>query len=287
MCEVNSLSSRCVQVTLKRQQWLPRKWDRNITTQVEAQAGVTKVGKYTKDLLKGNKYLKDVQMKFNEIYRYVIDNSLPWMNDGARVIPADTLLDFSNEMRRLKDEAMASVSVLHDHWDEAVQADAHRMGPLFDVADYPTADEMAGRFDIKIIISPISDSGDFRIAIDEEVKQQLDKELEEVRAKATEHCMAMLLTPIKAMAEKLSIPNGEEGAIFRDSLVSNVKEAATRALKLNINDNERISETCHQVLDALSSVGAQTLRESDTTRAAVASQMRNIQNKLAAFFPGA
>ena len=196
------------------------------------------------------------------------------------------MLDFANEVRNLKDEAMAAVSRLYDHWDEAVQEDSNRMGSLFNALDYPSAGEMASRFDINLIIAPISDSNDFRIDIGNDLKAELDKELEDVQAKATEHVMKMLLDPIKAMAEKLSIPSGESGSIFRDSLVSNVKDAATRALKLNINDNEKIAETCHQVLQSLSNVDAQTLRDSDSTRASVAGNMRSIQNKLSAYFPG-
>ena len=67
--------------------------------------------------------------------------------------------------------------------------------------------------------------------------------------------------------------------------VTNLKDAANRALKLNINDNENIEKTCHQVLSVLDGLDAQDLRDSDGVRASVASDMRQIQNKLAAYFP--
>ena len=51
MCEVSSLKDRCVTVTLKRNQWSPKKWDKEVTKGVEDTAGVKDVGKYTKQLL--------------------------------------------------------------------------------------------------------------------------------------------------------------------------------------------------------------------------------------------
>lgn len=285
MCKAVSLKDRCVTVTLKRTQWSPKKWDKGVTKSVEDTAGVKGVGKYTKQLLKGNKDLKDLQKKFDEAYQYVVKNSLPWMADGVRIIPAAQVIDFASAIDNIRSEAMGLVSKLHDNWNAAVQEDANRMGPLFDPNDYPTADEMAQRWSIRVTVAPISDSSDFRVDVGEEMKQALDKELQDVEAQATEHVVKMLMDPIKAMAEKLSVPKGEEGSVFRDTLVTNLKDAASRALKLNINDNENIEKTCHQVLAVLDGLDAQDLRDSDGVRASVASDMRQIQNKLAAYFP--
>lgn len=285
MCEVSSLKDRCVTITLKRNQWSPKKWDKEVTKGVEDTAGVKDVGKYTKQLLKGNKDLKNLQSKFGEVYKYVQDHSLPWMADGVRIIPSSELIDFTNEVGKLKSEAMGLVTQLYNNWSTAVQEDAHRMGSLFNPDDYPTADEMAACWAIRLVIAPISDSADFRVDVGEEMKQALDKELQNVEAQATEHVVKMLMDPIKAMAEKLSVPKGEAGSVFRDTLVTNLKDAASRALKLNINDNENIEKTCHQVLSVLDGLDAQDLRDSDGVRASVASDMRQIQSKLAAYFP--
>lgn len=286
MCEVKNLPSlkdRCVLVQMKRNMWQAKAFDKSATDSIEAANGVSKVGRYNKALLKGNVDLKNVNTAFYECYQYYKDHSLPWMSDGARIIPAEELLDFTTEVTRLKENAMAFVSRLHDHWSQAVQADANRMGALFNPNDYPDADTMAALWDIKLVVMPISDGGDFRTEVSDDVRAALDAELQETEAKATEHCMRMLLEPITAMAERLSVPVGEAGSVFRDTLVSNLKDAANRAKRLNINKNDKIEETCDQVLATLSGVDAQTLRDVDGVRSSVAGSMRRLQNNLAAY----
>ncbi len=288
MCEIKSLPSlkdRCVLVQMRRNMWQARAFDKSATETLEASAGVTKVGRYNKTLLKGNKDLKEVQQAFYKVYEYYKDHSLPWMSDGARIIPSAELLDFTAEVTRLKENCMALVSRLHDNWDAAVQEDANRMGSLFNPMDYPDADTMASLWDIRLVVMPISDGGDFRTEVSEDIKAALDAELQETEAMATEHCMKELLEPITAMAERLSVPVGEAGSVFRDTLVSNLKDAATRVKKLNINDNDTINSTCDRVLSVLSGVDAQTLRDVDGVRNSVASSMRALQKNLAAYLP--
>lgn len=288
MCEIKSLPSlkdRCVLVQMRRNMWQARAFDKSATETLEANAGVTKVGRYNKTLLKGNKDLKEVQQAFYKCYEYYKDHSLPWMSDGARIIPSAELLDFTAEVTRLKENCMALVSRLHDNWNAAVQEDANRMGSLFNPMDYPDADTMASLWDIRLVVMPISDGGDFRTEVSDDIKAALDAELQETEALATEHCMKELLEPITAMAERLSVPVGEAGSVFRDTLVSNLKDAATRVKKLNINDNDTINNTCDRVLSVLSGVDAQTLRDVDGVRNSVASSMRALQKNLAAYLP--
>lgn len=288
MCEIKSLPSlkdRCVLVQMRRNMWQARAFDKSATETLEANAGVTKVGRYNKTLLKGNKDLKEVQQAFYKCYEYYKDHSLPWMSDGARIIPSAELLDFTAEVTRLKENCMALVSRLHDNWNAAVQEDANRMGSLFNPLDYPDADTMASLWDIRLVVMPISDGGDFRTEVSDDIKAALDAELQETEAMATEHCMKELLEPITAMAERLSVPVGEAGSVFRDTLVSNLKDAAARVKKLNINDNDTINNTCDRVLSVLSGVDAQTLRDVDGVRNSVASSMRALQKNLAAYLP--
>lgn len=288
MCELKNLPSlkdRCVLVQMRRNMWQAKAFDKSATDSIEAANGVTKVGRYNKTLLKGDADLKAVNTAFYECYQYYKDHSLPWMSDGARIIPAAELLDFTAEVTRLKENAMALVSRLHDRWGAAVQADANRMGSLFNPNDYPDADSMAAMWDIKLIVMPISDGHDFRTEVGEDVKAALDAELQETEAKATEHCMKMLLEPITAMAERLSIPVGEAGSVFRDTLVSNLKDAANRAKRLNINNSQTITDTCNQVLATLNGIDAQTLRDADDVRSSVAGSMRKLQRNLAAYMP--
>ena len=281
---VPTLKDKCMTVCLKRSQYYPRKYDRAATGTVERAAGAVNVGRFNKTLLKGCKELKTTQQKFADVYTYVVKNSLPWMNDGVRIIPNRTYIDFQTEYNRLKGEAMGSVTQLYNAWDAAVQADRVVLGALFEPSDYPTKDEMAQMWDIRLVVAPISDGGDFRIEMDDDTIKELNREIAKVESDSTTYVLKELLGPISAMADKLVIPAGTEGSVFRDTLVSNVKDIAVRAKKLNINNDDRIDETCAEVLSVLQNITPDDLRTSPVTRSSVAARMTKLEKKINEWF---
>ena len=66
--------------------------------------------------------------------------------------------------------------------------------------------------------------------------------------------------------------------------MSNVKDIAVRAKKLNINSDTRIDETCAEVLSVLQNVTPDDLRTSPVTRSSVAARMTKLEKKINEWF---
>lgn len=284
MCTYSTIADKCVTVTLRRTQFCPTVCDKQVTDSVDISTGTHKSGRYMKRLLKNCKQLEIAARAYDEVYRYVMANSLPWLADGVRIIPNAQCIEFCNEVDRLKSNAARAVDDLYNHWEDAVDADKSRLGALFNPLDYPDKDEMRSKWTIRLTVAPIADSGDFRVAMSESIKQELDEELRNVERDSTTYVLKQLMEPVAAMASKLSTRIGEQGSVFRDTLVSNVRDVAERAKKLNINNDVTIDEITNSMLGVLEDIQPNDLRTSDVMRADVANKMSSIQQRISAYF---
>jgi hypothetical protein len=287
MCDINvvGLRDKAVCVTLRRKMFNPVVTDRYATQVSESALGTNGAGKFKKNLLRKCAELREAQQKFYDVYDFVRKNTLPWMDDGVRVLPNACYLDFASDVGRLRTAALQSVERLIQVWDKAIEDDRSLLGSVFNRMDYPGKEELRRLWDIRIVFSPVPSSEDFRIDMSDADRRALDEQVQEVQTGATEHLLRELFTPIKAMADKLGEDPGErKSPIFRDTLVSNIWDVCHRAKRLNINADSRIDSVIAETEAVLKNVDAQTLRDSVEVRESVQSKMSDIETKLSEWF---
>lgn len=281
---IPSLRDKGITVHLSRRLYNPYKYDSAATEAAETQMGTHRAGRFSKRLLRNCVELKRAQQAYNTVYDFVIQNTLPWMDDGVRVLPNDLYLDFCQGVAQRKAAAEQAVKGLYEVWDQAVAKDRDFLGNMWNFHDYPTKEDMMAKWGIRITFAPIPTSTDFRIDMDDEDKRQLDEAVQEVQDQAGEYLLKEILKPVAAMADKLAVPIGAEGAIFRDSLVTNLQEVAARAKKLNINDDSRVSEIVGQIEKITKNVTPNTLRESQAVRSMTSQAMASMRTKISQYF---
>ena len=103
---IPSFRDKAITVRLRRAMYIPTKYDSAATAAAESSFGAGNVGRYTKRLLKNCGPLKDVQKAFQDVYTYVIDHTLPWMDEGVRVLPNASYVDFAQEVGALRRKAL-------------------------------------------------------------------------------------------------------------------------------------------------------------------------------------
>lgn len=281
---VPGLRDKAITVKLVRRMWNPYKFDAGATDAAELAAGTHKAGRFNKRLLRNCKELRAATGAYQAVYEYVVDNTLPWMDDGLRVLPNANYFDFVAGLNRLKAEADARVRKLAEVWPVATAEDRKVLLGMWDPNDYPTVGDMESRWSITVRFAPIAVSDDFRIDMDDTARQALDDAVNQVEEDAAAYLLRRLMEPVAAMVTKLSVPIGDEGSVFRDTLVSNVRDVCKRARGLNINDDERVNEVIDDIEHVLAHVDAQSLRESSTVRETTASRMKDVQTKINQWF---
>jgi hypothetical protein len=283
--KVKGLDEKAVLVQVKRRMYSPYKLDQEESKQYGA-------GNVNKHLFEGrSNRVKETIGKFTDVYKYVNDNTVPWTT-GVRMLNIDHYFDFTCGLRPLIDSAVAAVADLHIHWDYEVNADLARLAKialakgkpnLANPDDYPIAAEMRDKFGIDVRYMPVPTTGDFRVGISDEDKQTLQNQLSDVKANVSKHVIGEMLDPMRAAVEKLSVPIGEGGSVFRDTLIDNIVNVAERMNKVNLSDDLVIQEN----IDALRSLAStyannkDVLRSSQSVREKAVTQIDDLVNQMA------
>jgi hypothetical protein len=249
-------------------------------------------GNVNKHLFEGrNNKVKETISKFSEVYVYVKENTVPW-STGVDMLNIDHYMEFTQGLRQLVDQANQAVWELYSKWDDEVTADLDRLAQiaiakgkpnLANPSDYPSADEMRTKFSIDVRYMPVPTTGDFRVGISDEDKESLQQQLDDAGSNATKHVLESMITPMRRAIEKLAVPIGNDGSVFRDTLIDNMVDVAERMNKVNISDDPAIQA---KIDDLRSLVGTYAnnkdmLRDSQTVREKAVSQIDSLVSQMA------
>jgi len=120
-------------------------------------------------------------------------------------------------------------------WIHLVHEDIQKRGLSASGTDYPHEYELPDLFATSVRTFPVPETGDFRVELPPEIMERVSSDLQDAIddgiQTVMEDAMARLLKPIDRAIERLAVPIGEQGSVFRDTLIENVKEgiAAVRS----------------------------------------------------------
>jgi hypothetical protein len=270
-----TLKDKAVLVRLKRGSVTAHKKDRSATEMVEQQVGRTHMGNFSKHLLKNSSHFKGVQTAMYDLYKYHVQNTLPWLDEGLRILPSNTYMEYTQEMDDYRALVQSAVRRLQFTWASEISQDAHRLGQLFNPDDYPDQSKLPDLFYVDLAFLPVPDTADFRVDISEQHKQSLTQAIHDAEQSAATHVLEQLLEPLQRMAEKLRVPIGEDGAIFRNSLTENLLDTAARMERINISEDQTIAAAIQQVKTLAKTAVLRTdqLRENPTIRQDTATEV--------------
>jgi hypothetical protein len=283
--QIKNLDEKAVLVQVKRRMYSPYKLD-------EAESKAYGAGNVNKHLFQGtDNRVKKAISKYTEVYTFVKDNTVPWTT-GVELLNITHYMEFTSGLRQRIDEANAAVADLVAHWDYEVQDDLRRLQDiayakgkpnLADPNDYPSADEVEKRFGIEVRYMPVPSTGDFRVGISDEDKATLQQQLDDATTNATRHVLTQMIEPMQRAVKKLTVPIGDDGHIFRDSLIDNMVDVAYRMAKVNVSDDPVIAERIRDLQSLVSTYAnnKDVLRSSQTVREKAATQIDALCNQMA------
>lgn len=286
LIQIKGLDEKAVLVQLKRSMFGTSKRD-------EAETAAYGAGNVVKHLFEDKTCrMAAVKSAYSEVYTFVNDNTVPW-GKGVRMLNINHYMTFTGELRKRIDFANAKVADLVANWDAEVQKDLDRLakieqakgkapGSLANPNNYPHASEIGDKFGIDVRYMPVPTSEDFRVTISDEDKASLQKQLEEAETNAARHVIEEMLEPMQRAVEKLNVPIGQDGSIFRDSMIDNMVNVADRMDKINVSDDPVVAE---KIADLRSLVAAyadnkDVLRNSQSVRRKAASQIDDLVQQM-------
>lgn len=258
---------RAMLVELTIRQWTARKHDRKVTREVDQNHSARNGGRYNKQLI-AKDALDPIAKKANAIRMFHYAYTLPWGNNGQRLLPAVRFMEYRgklakhrNEFNRLVDSFMAS-------YPQLVSDARTRLGTLYDPSEYPPASDVRLSFGVEFDIFPVPTAGDFRVEVADEERAELTAQIEQATAERQNNATRACYMRVRDVLQRMKNQCVEGKTRITDSLAEDARDLAGMLDDLNIAGDPELTRLAAEIRQGLL-VDVDDLRASPKTRQAV------------------
>lgn len=258
--------------------------DRDITEKTKSAEHLgTNAGKWIKNLFPPEA-LAPLKKLDGEARAYHAAVTLPF-DAGVGILPAALILEYAERMREF---ASKRQNLIQAHfvpkYPEFIEWARKEHNGSFDASLYPAVETMLEKFYFKTEPLPVPDAVHFENTVASLLGTDVDSvnaRVQDATKEAQRELLRRMIEPVKAMAAKLAEKpkEGKESPIFRDTLVTNLREIVDLAPKLNITGDAQIDAFVAE-MKPLVAVGPQELRENASVRGYAASKAAEVLKKL-------
>jgi hypothetical protein len=272
--------------------WSARKHDPDASQEIAQRHGAhADAGRYHKVLLP-KEALAEVQKIVSDARQEHYFMTLPWDDNGYRVLPSAAYMDHTEKMRELSNRFTPAVDNLAREFGNLVEQAKVRLGGLFRSEDYPAPDELRSKFSFETKVMPLPDASDFRVTLGDEekerIKRQITATVEASLQVASRDLWLRLYEAVSHLAERLQAYKVTGEGVehpFRDTVVTNLVKLVDVLPKLNVTGDPELERLASEVRAALL-VDPQELRKSESMRSETAKNATAIANRMAAYMGG-
>lgn len=290
---VAPIHSRAMLVRLAVSKWTARKHDKSISAEVaHSHNAATDAGRYNKVLIA--KAALEVINRAESVARtFHYTNTLPWGDDGYRILPAANYLTYTNQLRELRADFDGAVADFIASYASYVEEARVRLNGMFNADDYPTVEKIAQKFGFEFGVIPLPNGNDFRIDIDAKelakVQAETDRSVNLAIKDAMDDLWKRVHDSVSHMATSLreydvDPVTGKKSHPFRDSLVGNLRELVELLPRLNVTDDADLAALTKTLNIKLCDAEPDDLRANDSLRATVAKSAEDILDAMQGYF---
>ena len=274
---MRNLAEKVMLVNLRISQWTGRVYDEEITMQVERDHSATNAGRYTKILIDEDA-MKDTQKIANKARKFCNKETLPWTDNGDRILPATNYFTFMRDFQKFDTDFNKAVGAFIREYPTLKAEAKYRLNGLFKDDDYPDPNIVRLKFKMKVGILPINNLDDFRLKVSagevHHLRSQMEQEISDRVSEANKSQWIRIKEPIERMVERLS----QEDATFRNSLVGNIEELIDLIPRLNFTEDEHLDEVVQDLKTLV--INPDELREDSRLRKQTAREAKVVLDKV-------
>jgi len=278
------LAKKAMVVTLSTTCWGARKSDKVTTKEVtenkQAQAGAVNV---TKAMIKKDA-LKPIREIIRKMKKYHDTCTLPWDNNGGRLLPTSMHSDYTEFFRKCNQELEDAVLDFLSEYKNHVAEATYMLGDLYLEDDYPSKAELAKKFGMDLDFGKVPEATDFRVDIPEHEQQRICRQIEERVEKQHAESMRKVWKRIYKTVEHVYDRLKDVDVIFRNTLIENVQELVDILPELNILEDKNMNDMAKELKDVLCGHDPEELRRDRAKRLSVASDSKELLDKIGAYF---
>lgn len=272
------LQQRALLARIVISRWTATKNDKRVAAEVDRAHSATDSGKFTK-LLVDKAHTKALLASAGKIRQFHYSLTLPWDDDGDRLLPAKSLQKYNDGLRHLKSEDERLRREFYAVYPALVASAPKRLGTLYDPKDFPAVSELPSKYDVKILQKGVPDAKDFRVDVGNEATAQIKASITaENNAKfqqAMKDCYRRMDEVVGHISKTLK---QEDPRIFK-TLVTNARDLVECLPDLNLSDDpvlEQLRQDLHNMLPN----SADAFKDNPGLRAKVADEADAILEKM-------
>ena len=187
-------------------------------------------------------------------------NSLPWDDKGARLLTVANYEHYTELMDALRERVVRQRARFIEDYDDYIDQARLDLGKLFRIEDYPSKEDLQGKFAIRYCITPVPDADHFiaQLASDdtERVKRDIERHVEEQLHGAVGDLYRRIGEAVERVSERLREDDDGKPLVFRDTMISNIRDLVDVVPRLNIFGDETLARLCEQVKEKIAGVEA-------------------------------
>ena len=276
-----SITNSSVIVEMNLSVWTANKIDKQATENVTCDAGANRnAAKVHKNLMAGTNLRKDISnyaMAANTWHRSL---TVPWADKGNRLLPTSLFLTYKTEANERRDRFNAMVEEFITNYPALVRNAQAELGTLFNVNDYPSAEEVRSKFGFRLVFSPVPEAGDFRLDVGakemEELRGQYEDSFKDRIADAMREPWDRLHKLLTGMSEKLVELEGDDKKVYHASFVTNAQTLCEMLTHLNITQDPELERARVQLEKVMNGTDIVDVRDSVVVRADIKNRVDTI-----------
>ena len=272
---LDMVRQRAVMATLNIRVWTGKITDKAESVKVCASnKAEPKVAKVLKDCLSKDQ-LREVNTIAKEIRELYDSNTLNSMIHGMRILPASKVMDIGAAAISANEKMKDAVKrTLQEPWSEILDSRRTAMQGLFHEEDYPTVDELPGRFGVTLSIFEIPAADSFAVQLAGDAAAMVSDQLTKSNAAmlesmALETC-ARLAKPLDSLIDKLThYEKGDNGKLQRRihaNMLPNLLGVLDSLEGLNVLGNADLDALLTRIRRDLKDVETDVLKVSEAAR---------------------
>lgn len=281
---MNALTTQAMTVNLSIGIWQGYRLDKDASRKVTQDAGAASDAARVNKHLVPKESLAAVVTASNAVRTHFYANTLPWRDNGDRLLPRKLFMKFSQEHGQLVSAFNEEVrKFLDEQYPSAIAKAEFRMGAMFKRDDYPAVSELRRKFYAALDIDAIATAGDFRVEIDaaeaEKVRASMEAALEQRMQAAAGDVWKRMAETVTYFQQRMADPK----AVFRDSTVTNIADMLDLVPGLNVLDDPEIEKVRTMIAKAFGSLDAKDIRKDPVHRAELAGEAQKIIDTMGGF----
>lgn len=255
LTQVTKLSDKCMLVKLTIKRAALTKRDNFLTDKIQQQEGDSSLTVLTKLFRDNSSPINQIMAAVNEVYAFHRTHTLPYVDAGPRILPSDTYMDYTAQMKHL----IAKVDNLKSQWlpeyDMLVQQDVmyrnagHAAGRAT-ADDYPSAEQFDRSTNIEYRFQPMPDARHFLFDLSDDDMAAFEQAEAEAVQQANVDTVARMLKPLSSLVSRLKEYQGQKGERWHNSLIQNVIEGCDLAQKLALNPTPELLKQIDELRQA-------------------------------------